>query len=300
MNITLTGASGFIGGALVARLKSDGHELHILGRSAPRDTGVQFSKWDANANQMPPVKAIRDSDAVIHLAGEPVGQRWTPDVKRRIRESRVTGTRRLVDAIAAVESGHRPKTLISASAIGYYGNRGDEIINETSKAGKGFLPDVCVEWETAAQAAATNYGLRVVFLRTGIVLGQGGGALGQMLPFFRMGTGGRIGTGRQWMSWIHLDDMIGMALLALNNQAVSGPVNLTAPNPVTNSEFTQTLAEVIHRPAVLPIPVFGLRLLYGEMSQVLLEGQRVLPDAAARAKYQFRYPELRTALKSVT
>jgi uncharacterized protein (TIGR01777 family) len=299
MNITLTGASGFIGGALVAGLKSDGHQLHILGRSAPRDAAVQFSKWDANGNQMPPVKAIADADAIIHLAGEPVGQRWTPEVKRRIRESRVTGTRRLVDAIAAVESGHRPPTLIAASAIGYYGNRGDEIINEGSKPGKGFLPEVCVEWETASQAAA-NYGLRVVCLRIGIVLGHGGGALGQMLPFFRLGTGGRIGTGRQWMSWIHLDDLVGLLLLALNNQALSGPVNGTAPNPVTNSEFTQTLAEVIHRPAMFPIPEFGLRMLYGEMSQVLFESQRVLPDAAVRAGYQFRYPELRTALKSVT
>ena len=173
------------------------------------------------------------------------------------------------------------------------------IVNRSFEARQGILPDVCVEWETAAQSAA-NYGLRVVNLRIGIVLGHGGGALAQMLPFFRMGTGGRIGTGRQWMSWIHLDDLIGLLLLALSEETVSGAVNGTAPNPVTNAEFTHALAEVIHRPAVLPVPEFGLRMLYGEMAQVLLEGQRVMPEAATRAGYQFRYPDLRTALKSAT
>jgi uncharacterized protein (TIGR01777 family) len=298
MNITLTGASGFIGGALISKLKEDGHQLHVLGRGAPRDSAIPFSKWDASGKLAPPAQAIADADAIIHLAGEQVGQRWTPEVKRRILDSRVNGTRRLVDAIAASEPKH-PRTLISASAIGYYGNRGDDILTETSKPGKGFLADVCVEWETAAQSAS-NFGLRVVCLRIGVVLGHGGGALGQMLPFFRMGTGGRIGNGRQWMSWIHLDDLVGLLLSALNDQALKGPVNGTAPNPVTNADFTHTLGEVIHRPAVLPIPEFGLRLMYGEMAQVLIEGQRVMPEVATRASYQFRYPDLRTALTSAT
>jgi len=298
MNITLTGASGFIGAALIARLKADGHKLHTLGRNAPKDASIAFTKWDANGNQMPPLNAIEDADAIIHLAGEPVAQRWTHEVKKRIRESRVNGTRRLVDAIAALK-GKRPRALISGSATGYYGDRGDEMVDESSKPGKGFLAEVCVEWEHAAESAS-NYGLRVVLLRTGIVLGEGGGALAQMLPFFRMGTGGRIGTGHQWMSWIHLDDLIGMLMLALNAEAVKGPVNGTAPNPVTNSEFTQTLGEVIHRPAVFPVPEFGLRLLYGEMAQVLVEGQRVMPEAAMHAGFQFRYPDLRAALTSVT
>lgn len=300
MNITLTGASGFIGGALITRLQADGHHLHILGRKAPEDPEIPFSKWDANAGQMPPSEALAGADAIIHLAGEPIAQRWSADVKRRIRDSRVNGTRLLVDAIAAMDAASRPKTLIAASAIGFYGDRGDEILNETSKPGKGFLPDVCVEWESAAQTAEVKCGMRVVRLRIGIVLGQGGGAVAQMLPFFRMGTGGRVGAGHQWMSWVHLDDLVGILLFALGDVGLSGPVNGTSPNPVTNAEFTQTLGEVIHRPTKLTIPEFGLKMLYGEMAQVLLEGQRVMPDVAARAGYQFRFPDLRTTLATVT
>lgn len=296
MNITLTGASGFIGNALIAKLKAEGHQLHLLGRHAPKDASIQFSKWDAMGNQPAPAEAIASADAIVHLAGEPIAQRWTDDVKRRIRTSRVNGTRRLVESIAA---GGQAKILIAGSATGYYGNRGDEVVDETCKPGKGFLPEVCVEWEDAAQSAA-KYGLRVVNLRTGIVLGHGGGALEQMLPFFRMGTGGRIGSGKQWMSWIHLDDLVGLIMLTLNHDRLSGPVNGTAPNPVTNSLFTGTLADILHRPAVFPVPEFGLRLLYGEMAQVLIEGQRVMPEVALRAGYQFRYPELRAALAAAT
>jgi uncharacterized protein (TIGR01777 family) len=294
MNITLTGASGFIGTALIATLKAEGHQMHVLGRTAPNDAAVTFSKWDAMGNQPPAQEAIAGADAIIHLAGEPVAQRWNQDIKQRIRDSRVNGTLHLVDAIA--KAGERkPKTLIAASAIGFYGDRGDEIVDETSKPGKGFLPEVCVEWENAAGSAA-KYGLRVVNLRIGIVLGHGGGALAQMLPFFRKGAGGRIGAGRQWMSWIHLEDLVRLLMLALNDDKLSGPINGTAPNPATNANFTQTLAEVIHRPAVFPVPAFGLRMLYGEMAQVLLEGQRVMPEVALRAGYQFRYPDLGAAL----
>ena len=297
MNITLTGASGFIGGPLIARLKAEGHQLHLLGRGAPKDATVKFSKWDANSNQQPPPETLANADAIIHLAGEPVAQRWSADVKRRIRDSRVNGTRRLVDAIAAMK-GRRPQALIAASAIGYYGDRGNELLNESSKPGKGFLPEVCVEWEQAEQSAA-QLGLRVTYLRIGIVLGHGGGALEQMLPFFKMGTGGRIGTGQQWMSWIHLDDLVGMLMHALHTETLSGPINGTAPNPVTNALFTHTLGDVIHRPAVIPVPTFGLRLLYGEMAQVLIEGQRVMPMVALNTGYQFRFPELKAALASI-
>ena len=297
MNITLTGASGFIGTALIAKLKADGHQIHLLGRKAPNDPSIKFSKWDAMGSQPADAEAVAGADAIIHLAGEPVAQRWSDDVKRRIRESRVNGTRRLVDAIAASKD-HKPKVLIAASAIGFYGNRSDNIVDETSKPGKGFLPDVCVEWETAAQSA-NNYGVRVVNVRIGIVLGRDGGALAQMLPFFRMGAGGRIGSGRQWMSWIHLDDLIGLFQVALENETLSGPLNGTSPNPATNADFTHALASVIHRPAALPVPEFGLRMLYGEMAQILIEGHRVMPEAALRAGYQFRFPDLRLALTSV-
>jgi uncharacterized protein (TIGR01777 family) len=297
MNITLTGASGFIGVALIAKLKAEGHQLHVLGRTPPKDSSVAFSKWDASGKELPPAKAIAEADAIIHLAGEPIAQRWTDDVKKRLRTSRVNGTQKLVEAIAA--SDRKPRALISGSAIGYYGDRGNEIINENSKPGKGFLPDMCVEWEKAA-LEASKQGLRVVLMRTGVVLGEGGGALAQMLPFFKMGTGGRIGSGNQWMSWIHLDDIVGLLLFALNSDKVSGPLNGTAPNPVTNADFTHILGEVIHRPAVFPIPEFGLKLLYGEMAQVLIEGARVVPEASMLAGYQFRYPELRAALASVT
>ena len=298
MNITLTGASGFIGTALIAELKADGHQIHLLGRKAPNDSTIKFSKWDAMGSQPPVEDAIAGADAIIHLAGEPVAQRWSDDIKRRIRESRINGTRRLVDAIAAASMDRKPKVLIAASAIGFYGNRNDDIVNETSKPGKGFLPDVCVEWETAAQSATIN-GVRVVNVRIGIVLGRNGGALAQMLPFFRMGAGGRIGSGRQWMSWVHLDDLIGLFQLALRNETIGGPMNGTSPNPATNADFTSALASAVHRPAALPVPEFGLRMLYGEMAQVLIEGQRVMPEVALRAGYQFRYPDLRIALKSV-
>lgn len=298
MNITLTGASGFIGGALIAKLKDDGHKIHLLGRNPPKDTALQFSKWDAMGSQPPPADAIAGADAIIHLAGEPVAQRWNDAIKKRIRESRVNGTRRLVEAIAAAGD-RKPKILIAASAIGFYGDRGDTAVTESSKPGKGFLPEVCVEWESAANAAMA-LGLRVTKLRIGVVLGRDGGAMAQMLPFFRMGAGGRIGSGRQWMSWIHLDDLVGLVLLALQNGSISGPLNGTSPNPVTNADFTQILAEVIHRPAALPVPEFALKMLYGEMAQVIIEGARVIPDAALKAGYQFRYPDLRVALASIT
>jgi uncharacterized protein (TIGR01777 family) len=291
VKIAISGASGLIGRRLLKTLAADGHSLHVLSRHAGTNLpgNVKLFVWDPMKGD-PPAEAIRDIDAVIHLAGEPIAQRWNEDVKRRIRDSRVTGTANLVKALA----GRPPQTLICASAIGYYGDRADEVLTESSGPGTGYLPEVCVEWEKAAQAAEA-FGVRVVRLRTGIVLDPKGGALAKMLPPFKMGVGGRIGSGRQWMSWIHAEDLAGMIRWALATP-ISGPVNGVAPHPVTNAEFTRVLAATLHRPAVFPVPTFGLKLLFGEMSEVLLGSQRVAPQAAESGGFHFRFPQLDRAL----
>ncbi|MGA2722150.1 MAG: TIGR01777 family oxidoreductase [Bryobacteraceae bacterium] len=274
MNITISGASGFIGRHLLKSLATAGHSLRALSRHAP------------------PAESLREADVVIHLAGEPIAQRWTAEAKRRIRESRVAGTRHLVEALAKLP--RRPQALICASAIGYYGSRGDEILMESSSPGSGFLPELCVAWESEAQAAEA-FGMRVVRVRTGVVLDAGGGALQRMLPPFRMGVGGRLGSGRQWMSWIHLEDLARLFQFAVESH-VRGPLNAVAPYPVTNSDFTRELARALGRPAVFPIPGFALRLLFGEMADVLLASQRVAPAAAQAAGFRFRFPQLAPAL----
>ena len=276
MIIAMTGASGFIGKAAVERLRASGHEVRP----------VKLRDGDT----------LPECDAVIHLAGEPVAQRWTPEAKQRIRESRIEGTRRVVEQAGLL---HRaPLVFLSGSAIGIYGSRGDEVLSESSAPGSGFLAEVCVEWEKAADEALT-LGTRVVKLRTGVVLGRGGGALARMLRPFRMGVGGKLGSGRQWMSWIHLADLIGLIEFAIADTKVSGPLNGTAPNPATNAELTRGLAGELHRPAILPAPAFGLKLMFGEMASVLLDSQRVLPRVALDRGYRFRYPELLPALRSV-
>jgi len=297
MHIVVTGASGFIGRRLCDRLLAAGHELHLLGRAPKKGlpASAAFSTWTPEIGP-PPAAALEGADAIIHLAGEPVGQRWTGEVKRRIRSSRVAGTANLVQGLAALQQ--RPRILLSASAIGYYGERGNEELRETSPAGTGFLADVCREWEAAA-LAAQPLGLRVVLLRTGVVLGERGGAMERMLPPFRLGVGGRIGSGEHWMSWIHADDAVGLIEFALNEAKITGPLNLTAPEPVTNAQFTSALAHALTRPAILPVPVTALRLLFGEMSEMLTASQRVLPAAALKAGYKFRYPKLGPALASV-
>jgi uncharacterized protein (TIGR01777 family) len=292
MNITLTGATGFIGAVLVEKLKAKGHELTMLGR---RPGGAEkFLKWDSIADAFP-AAAVEGADAIIHMAGEPVAQRWNDHVKRRIQDSRINGTRQLVHAIEAAAV--KPKTLISASAIGFYGDRADEELDEFSKAGSGYLPKVCVEWENAAQAAA-KLGVRVVLLRIGIVLHESGGALKTMLPFFRLGLGGPVGSGCQWMSWIHRDDLVGMLLWALEDQSVSGVINGVTPNPVRNVDFGRALGAVLSRPAVLPAPEFALRILYGEMASVVLGSQKVFPKVPVAQGYRFQFPELKTALQA--
>ena len=277
MNITISGASGFIGSRLQTALA--GHTI--------RTVGHRTGGWDP--------AALRDADAVIHLAGEPVAQRWTPAAKQRILESRVQGTRRLVEILAGLPK--RPQTLVCSSAIGYYGARGDEILTESSTPGKGFLAEVCIAWEKEARAAEA-LGTRVVMVRTGLVLDPKGGALQRMLPAFRMGAGGRIGSGRQWMSWIHIQDLVSLMIFALDHP-LRGPVNGVAPEPVTNSDFTRGLAAALRRPAIFPMPSAVLQLLFGEMSEMLLASQRVLPREAESAGFPFRYPTLTAALAAL-
>jgi len=297
MNLTLTGASGFLGRVLAARLDASGHTVHMLGR-APRagmPPSARMSLWDPNLTA-PPRESLRDADAVVHLAGEPVAQRWTPEVKRRIRDSRVEGTRRLVQGMA--ECGRPPAALICASAVGYYGNRGDEILREPAAPGQGFLSDVCVEWEGAAREAE-QLGVRVVCVRIGVVLGRDGGALEKMLLPFKLGVGGRMGSGKQWMPWIHIEDICRLFQWAAENPNVKGPLNGASPNPVTNSEFSDSLGRALRRPAILPVPQAAIRLLYGEMSRILFDSQRVIPAAAAEAGFEFRHPAIYPALKDL-
>jgi hypothetical protein len=243
----------------------------------------------------PPEESLAGADAVVHLAGEPVAQRWTDSVKRGIRESRVTGTRNLVARLATLRS--KPKVLVCASAIGYYGSRGDEVLKESSPAGTGFLAETCTAWEQEA-VAAESLGVRVVRVRIGIVLDGRGGALQKMLPPFRMGVGGKLGDGKQWMSWIHVADLAAMFQMAVEGP-VTGVLNGVAPNPVVNAEFTRELAKAVHRPAIFPVPAVAIKLLFGEMAEVLLASQRVVPEAAQRAGFAFRFPELGAALREV-
>jgi uncharacterized protein (TIGR01777 family) len=297
VKIAISGASGFIGRRLLKTLAQAGHQLHVLSRHQGTNLppGVRLSVWDPMKGP-PPEDALRDADAVIYLSGESVAQRWTDDVKRRIRESRITGTRNLVQGITklADKTIHKPAALICASATGYYGTRGDEALNESSPAGSGFLAKTCVEWEREAMAAEP-LGVRVATIRTGMALDPRGGALQSLLPPFRMGVGGKLGSGKQWIPWIHLDDLANLYAFAVDNP-VRGALNGTAPNPVTNADFTRALASAIHRPAIVPVPAFAMKLLYGEMSEILFDSQRVLPKQAESAGFRFRFPQLPAAL----
>jgi uncharacterized protein len=295
MNITVTGATGFVGARLTRALLDSGHAVHALARKRPVDlpASVAFSEWRSTEAEPPP-DSLSGADAVIHLAGEPVAQRWTPEVKKRIYSSRVDGTRHLVNALST--ESRRPQLLICASAIGIYGSRGDEVLTETSSPGDDFLALLVIDWEKTAMLAE-SLGIRVVRLRFGVVLGKDGGALAKMLPPFRFGLGGRLGNGRQWTSWIHIDDVINLILFTLAHSGVHGPVNATAPEPVTNAEFTRELAAAVHRPAIFPVPTLALKLLFGEMAGMVLASQRVIPDAAKVAGFEFQYPKLGPALR---
>ena len=295
MKILISGSNGLVGSALMNSLKGDGHDVFALVRRAPHaDAEVE---WYPERGSLA-LARLEGMDAVVHLAGESIAEgRWTDERKRSIRESRVKGTTVLSEALANLK--HPPQTLLCASAIGYYGDRGDEILTEESVPGNDFLANVCIEWERATRTAAEK-GIRVVNLRFGIILSAEGGALAKMLPPFRMGAGGRIGSGKQWMSWIALDDVVGVIKFALASDALRGPVNVVAPNPVTNAEFTKTLGKVLSRPTLFPIPAFGLRLAFGEMADaLLLSSQRVEPVKLKQTGYHFRYSELETALRRV-
>ncbi|MFN7947837.1 MAG: TIGR01777 family oxidoreductase [Blastocatellia bacterium] len=295
MKLLITGATGLVGRALCRSLKNDGHSVAALSRTpdparVPQADAV-FA-WQPEAG-MPPAAAFEGVDGVIHLAGESVAaRRWNDEHKRRVRDSRVLGTRHLVAAMQALAA--PPRVFISASAVGFYGDRGDETLDEHSPPGRGFLSEVCMEWEGEAQRAA-EFGARVVLLRIGVVLSRQDGALAQMLPIFKLGLAGKLGSGRQWFPWIHLDDVVGIIRFALEHPG-SGPVNAAAPGIVTNAEFTDALAQALHRPAFFAAPAFGLKLVMGEMAAVVLASQRAVPQAALNAGYRFRYPELRPAL----
>lgn len=296
MILTIIGATGFIGRRLLSLYPPDQHSVIVTARKNPNFSPlIHFGHWNPTAGE-PSRELLQRSEVIVHLAGEPVSQRWTPEVKHQIRESRTMGTRNLVSAIGKLR--HRPKTLICASAVGIYGDRGEETLSESAPAGKGFLPEVCEEWEAEADRAR-EHGLRVVKIRIGIVLGAGGGALAAMAPLFRLGLGGVLGNGRQWMSWIHVDDLARMIQFAAENETVAGVWNGVAPNPVTNREFTRELATALHRPAFLPAPRFAVEMVYGEMAQILFASQKVLPKAPLKDGFTFRFSKLGPALSDI-
>jgi len=291
--ILVSGSSGLIGAALIPALKSSGYEITCLvrGTASSRDQ----IQWDPAQPLVP--ESVSGFDAVVHLAGESIVGRWTEGKKRRIRESRVKGTLRLAEALA--KAPQRPRVLISASAIGYYGDRGEGTLREDSASGSGFLPEVCREWEDATELA-TKAGIRTVQMRFGLVLSRFGGALQKMLPPFRLGVGGNMGNGRQWWSWIDIDDLVGAVQHVIKTETLRGPVNVVGPSPVTNAEFTKTLASVLSRPAILPMPAFAARLVFGQMGdELLLASQRVEPAKLLASGYVFQKPDLRLALSAI-
>ena len=297
MRITITGATGRIGTGIVEALKARGGDVTVLSRDpekAAARLGVEAVQWDPTAGPAP-AAALAGRDAVIHLAGEDVGQRWSKAVKERIRVSREQGTRNLVDGLR--EADPRPGVLVSASAAGYYGPRGPEPVDESAPPGEDFLAEVVVVWESEA-AKAADLGMRVVRLRTGIVLDREGGALQRMLPPFKAGVGGPVASGRQYMPWVHRDDVIGAYLAAVDGDAWTGAINLAAPTPVTNKDFSKALGRALHRPAVAPVPGLALKALYGEMSTIVTGGVNMVPRRMQELGYAYRHPELDGALEA--
>jgi uncharacterized protein len=298
--ILISGASGFIGSNITKALAAEGHRVVRLARkrSSRSPNAKEPIIWDPEAGRIDRESLGRlQPDAVINLAGEPIAQRWTPHRRRRIRESRVRGTTALSEALAAMPT--KPKVFISGSAIGYYGaHRGDDLLDETSASGTDFLAETARDWELATEVAS-NAAIRVVLMRTGLVLGSDGGVLARMLPPFRFGLGGRLGNGRQWMSWIAMDDATRAIRFLLDTPSVEGPVNLVAPEALQNKDFTKTLARVLRRPAIFSVPAFALETLFGTMADnTILASQRVVPKRLAGAGFEFRHPRLEDALRS--
>jgi uncharacterized protein (TIGR01777 family) len=306
--VTVTGASGLVGRTLVPALQARGAEVTVLSRDPDRARPVlgddateplQVLAWDPIAEPAP-AEALAGRETVLHLAGEPVAQRWSAKVKRAIRDSRVIGTRNLVEGLRRVERsaiGDHPRTLISSSAIGYYGPHGEEPLDEETPPGSDFLAQVCVAWEQEA-SRASELGMRVVQVRTGMVLDARGGALAKMLPPFRLGLGGPVAGGRQYISWIHAEDLVEMMLTAREHESWSGPINATAPEPVRNRDFSKILGRALGRPASVPVPALALALLYGGMADIITTGARAVPAKPLVLGYEFRHPELEPALRS--
>jgi uncharacterized protein len=297
MRVLVTGATGLIGPRLVRRLGERGDEVTVLSRDPERAAqrlGVRAQRWDL-LSEPAPAQALEGRDAVVHLAGEPVAQRWSDSNRRAIRDSRIVGTRNLCEGMRAAQA--PPGRLISGSAAGYYGSRGDERLDESASVGVGFLAELCEAWEAAA-LRARELGTRVVCVRTGIVLDRHGGALAKMLAPFRAGVGGPVAGGRQYMPWIHADDLVDLMLAALDDPRYAGPVNGSAPEPVTNAAFSHALGRALHRPSVVPLPSFALRLLFGEMAQIVTEGQRAVPARALELGHAFAHADLDQALRS--
>ncbi|HEY5389246.1 MAG TPA: TIGR01777 family oxidoreductase [Solirubrobacteraceae bacterium] len=304
MRVTVTGATGLIGPHVIGALQQRGAQVSVLTRNAERarkrlgEAGlapVEAFDWDL-LHEPAPAQALEGRDAIVHLAGENVAQRWSASAKQAIGESRVTGTRNLLAGARAAENA--PGTLVSSSAIGYYGARGEEPLDEEAPPGSDFLAEVCVEWEREAEKASSELGMRVVLVRTGVVLDKSGGALEKMLPPFRLGVGGPVAGGRQFISWIHRDDVVGMIVTALGDERWSGPVNATAPEPLSNGDFSRALGRALHRPALLPVPGVALQLLYGEMAEIVTEGARVVPAKPLVLGYEFLHPQLDEALSA--
>jgi uncharacterized protein (TIGR01777 family) len=300
--VVVTGATGTIGRAVCRALLDRGDQVLALSRDAARaqkslGSEVETHAWPEPTAQPPPTSALNGADGVIHLLGEPVAQRWTDTAKAQIRDSRVRATRMLVSALRELPADRRPTILVSQSATGFYGPRDDRVLEEDAPAGDDFLAQVVTEWEAEADAAADL--LRVVTMRTGVVLSPSGGALETMLPPFRLGIGGPVAGGRQYVPWIHLDDVVAGLLFCLDSPDAKGPVNLTAPNPATNAELSHALGRALHRPAVLPVPGIALRLLYGEMAQIVTTGQRAVPARLLDLGFEFRHRELEAALSEI-
>lgn len=300
MKVLVTGATGFIGQRVVKNLLAAGDEVVVLTRNIPKGAlklgnQCRYFQWVETTDTEPPVEAFLGVDAVINLMGEGIAEkRWDEEQKKKIYDSRILGTRMLIEAIRKLDQ--KPKAFISASAIGIYGDRQGEEITEESKIADDFLASVCRDWEAEAYKAKAE-GLRVAIVRTGVVLGRGGGALSKMLPIFKLGLGGKVGTGDQYMSWIHVEDLANMYVEAVHNAKVEGIYNGTAPYPTTNLFFTKALGKTLKRPTMVPAPAFALKMVFGEMSQVLLDGQKVLPTHFKDIHFRYRYPTLEMALK---
>jgi uncharacterized protein len=294
MRVAVTGATGTIGSALAQALESRGDDVTRLSRSAPG-----AARWSDPKAEQPPLDALRGRDGVVHLLGEQIAQRWSDEAKREIRDSRILATRNLVSALAELPEAERPGVLVSQSGAGWYGHRGDEPLDESAPAGDDFLARVTAGWEAEARRAE-ELGVRVVLNRTGVVLSPQGGALQKMLPFFKAGIGGPVAGGRQYVPWVHLDDVVGAIVFELDDERARGPVNLTAPAPATNRELSKALGRVLRRPAIAPVPAPALRVLYGEMGDIVITGQRAVPARLTELGYEFRQPELEAALRDAT